>query len=528
VPKLSATGLPLGSKLRAIDSLQGEWIFSWKPSYTQGNGAPYEIAFVSYDDSLKTTRTAKITVKNVNRLPIASAGKDTSLTINDIISLKGVASDPDGPISKMEWDIGGNGNFARVSKPDTNIKAPASALAAFICVFKVTDSDGATAMDSVSFKVTADTPVVKVGADTTVDPGKEFHLKGTATDDGKIIEKSWSCNGSAVLSPSIDGSETVLKISEKDDSTYNCIYKVVDDDGMFSADTIKVKAKLNWTMATDSAAFRVRDGAATVVFKDRMWVIGGSSYDGERFSDIWSSADGKSWRLETDVAECLPRYGHKVLEFGGKLWLIGGSAPIGGSIFKSQSDVWSSFDGVSWTRVKDSAGFTPRQNHSAIVFDNKMWIMGGQDTRKAAITLGDSWYSVDGTNWVLGNATAFPPRVYHKSAVLNGKIWVVGGFQKSDILSSQDGATWKNEEIQKPFYPATHFFQVTIHAGQVWAWEDNQLWLSSDLSTWGESTTSAPFVGRLAPLVYHGKIWCFGGLTKGTKVVHSVWSNTPN
>lgn len=527
-PKLKATGLPQGSELRAIDSLQGEWIFSWKPSYTQGKSIPYEVAFVSSDDSLKTTKTIKIAVKNVNRPPTASAGKDSSITINDIISLRGMASDPDDPVTKMEWDIGGSGSFVRVSKADTNIKAPSSALPAFICVFKVTDGDGATAIDSVLFKVTAETPIAKVGADTTVDPGKEIRLKGTATDDGKLVEKSWSCNGSAALSPSIDGNEAVLKIGGKDDSLYTCIFKVVDDDGMSSADTIQVKAKLNWTMATDSAAFRGRDGAATVVFKDRMWVIGGSSFDGERFSDIWSSADGKSWRLETDVAECLPRYGHTVLEFGGKLWLVGGAAPIGSSIFKSQSDIWSSFDGVSWTRVKDSAGFTPRENHSAVVFDNKMWIMGGQDTRKVAKTLGDTWYSADGANWVLANATAFPPRVYHKSVVTSGKIWIVGGFQKSDILSSQDGTTWINQEIQKPFYPATHFFQVTVHAGQIWAWEDNQVWLTSDMSTWGESTASAPFVGRLAPLVYHGKLWCFGGLTKGTKVVHSVWSNTPN
>ena len=104
----------------------------------------------------------------------------------------------------------------------------------------------------------------------------------------------------------------------------------------------------------------------------------------------------------------------------------------------------------------------------------------------------------------------------------------MGGFEHSDILYSQDGITWTNYDIGQPFYPDAHFFQIAVHAGQVWAWEDNHVWMSPDLSIWGESTVSAPIVGRLAPLVYHGKLWCFGGKTQGSTVVHSVWYNTPN
>lgn len=527
-PRLQASNLPQGSALKALDSLKGKWAILWQPSYTQGRAAPYEITLTAADDSLPTTRTIKITVTNVNRLPTANAGKDSILTINDALPLKGTASDPDGPLAKIEWDIGGAGNFIRVSKPDTLIKAPAAAAPAFACILRATDADGAVALDTAYFKVTAQTPVVKVGADTLVDPGKPFHLKATASDDGLLITKTWSCSDGAALTPSTDGLEADLRLSAKDDSAYRCIFKAVDDDGMAAADTLQIKAKFTWTQATDSAAFKGRDGAATVVFKDRMWVIGGTSYDGSRFQDIWSSADGKAWRLETDMATCLPRYGHTVVEFNGRLWLIGGSAPIGGSIFKSQSDVWSSFDGVNWTRVKDSAGFNPRENHTAVVFNNKIWIMGGEDTRKVAKSLGDVWSSADGSTWTLANATAFSPRVYHKSVVFNGKIWVVGGFEHSDILSSEDGITWTNNAIAQPFYPDTHFFRIAVHAGQVWAWEENRVWLSPDLSTWTESTSSAPFVGHLAPLVYHGKLWCFGGQNRGLDVVHSVWYNSPN
>ncbi|MDQ2999958.1 MAG: hypothetical protein M3Y08_01665 [Fibrobacterota bacterium] len=104
-------------------------------------------------------------------------------------------------------------------------------------------------------------------------------------------------------------------------------------------------------------------------------------------------------------------------------------------------------------------------------------------------------------NWTKVTDPAGFPRGNHSAAVFKNKIWVVGAYEKSDILSSQDGITWTKHEIQKPFYPNAHFFQVTVHAGKGWSWEDNQVWLSSDLSTWGKSTASAPFVGRLAPTI---------------------------
>lgn len=528
VPRLRAIGTPEGGTFRSIDSTKGKWKFSWRPTYGQGRATPYEITFVSSDDSLETSKTVKIMVKNVNLLPSANAGKDTSLTINDLILLKGSGTDPDGSIIKWEWDIGGTGAFTRTSKSDTSIKAPSIAIAAFKCILRATDNDGVTAIDSVSIMVTDNPPVAKTGPDTLVDPGGEVRLRGTASDDGRLEEVGWVCDGSGKVSPSMSGLETLFKIRELDDTLYRCIFKVTDDDGMSDADTIQIRAKLNWTKVSDSAGFPGRYGASTVVFRDRMWIIGGRGTEGQHLMDVWSSADGKSWRMESDRAECLPRYGHTVLSHGGKLWVIGGSAPIGSSIYRSQSDIWSSFDGISWTRVRDSAGFTPRVNHAAVVFNNKMWIMGGEDTRGIAKSLGDVWYSEDGSNWLLGNATAFSPRVFNKAVVFNSRIWVVGGFEKSDILTSPDGLAWTSHEIKKPFYPPTHFFHVVVHAEKVWAWEDNQVWLTTDLSTWGESTVSAPFVGRLAPLVFNGRLWSFGERNNGSKVVHSVWANQPN
>ena len=43
----------------------------------------------------------------------------------------------------------------------------------------------------------------------------------------------------------------------------------------------------------------------------------------------------------------------------------------------SLSDVWYSTDGVSWTRATATPGWSERQAHTSVVFDGKMWVMGG-------------------------------------------------------------------------------------------------------------------------------------------------------
>ena len=43
------------------------------------------------------------------------------------------------------------------------------------------------------------------------------------------------------------------------------------------------------------------------------------------------------------------------------------------------NDVWYSSNGASWTQATSSAGWTGREGPTSVVFDNKMWVMGGYD-----------------------------------------------------------------------------------------------------------------------------------------------------
>jgi len=182
----------------------------------------------------------------------------------------------------------------------------------------------------------------------------------------------------------------------------------------------------SWNSATAGWSKRCSFGA--VVFDNKMWVMGG--YDGSYYNDVWSSSDGTSWNSAT--AGWSKRCSFGVVVFDNKMWVMGG---YDGS--DHLNDVWYSSDGASWIKVldndpSDTDRWSPRANFGVVVFDNKMWVMGGYD---GSNYLNDVWYSCDGKNW--SQVTTPPPfsaRSNHTSLVFDNKMWVMGGYDGSNYL----------------------------------------------------------------------------------------------
>ena len=80
--------------------------------------------------------------------------------------------------------------------------------------------------------------------------------------------------------------------------------------------------------------------------------------DADLRDDIWSSADGRTWRLETAHAGWSPRAYHQAVVHGGRIYVLGGGNYT--PAYHARNDVWSSTDGVNWTQVTASAGWSPR------------------------------------------------------------------------------------------------------------------------------------------------------------------------
>lgn len=181
---------------------------------------------------------------------------------------------------------------------------------------------------------------------------------------------------------------------------------------------------INWQKIA-KASFDVREGQKVVIFKDKLWLIGGVNYSLKKtFNDVWSSNDGVAWKKEVANAPWSSRWDHDVTVFKNHLYLAGGMNFNG----VGYGDVWTSTDGVKWQKITDLAPWKKRQGQALIVFKNFMWLIGGIDA-KTNEGGGDTWYTDNGIDW---QKTAidggWSGREDHEVNVFKDKIIITGGM----------------------------------------------------------------------------------------------------
>lgn len=264
---------------------------------------------------------------------------------------------------------------------------------------------------------------------------------------------------------------------------------------------------MDWTRATDSAQWQARGYHTSVVFDNKMWVIGG--FNSTRRNDVWYSEDGVTWTEATASAPWAGRMGHTSVVFDNKIWVIGG---FSGSF---RNDVWYSEDGVNWTQATAAAEWSARCYHTSVVFDNKIWVIGGYDGTER----NDVWFSTDGANWTLATDTAqWSARDSHTSIVFDGKIWVLGGtnVDMGDVWYSIDGINWTRANSQTWWSGSGHTSVVFDNKMWVIGGEgySHSIWYSSDGDTWHQTIDPAPWSARgyHTSVVFNNRIWVIGGI----------------
>jgi hypothetical protein len=195
---------------------------------------------------------------------------------------------------------------------------------------------------------------------------------------------------------------------------------------------------------TFNGAFGARTRARLLVFNDRLWLIGGNGAKPDQaaapLADVWSSADGITWREDTAHAPFGGRFDHGAVVFNDRMWVIGGTTDGG----TRTNDVWWSTNGVDWTEASHSAAFSARTGHTVSVMNGHLWLVAGDD----GALRDDVWSSDDGVAWTRATAAAgFTPRARHVAAFIGGKLCVTGGVVTTptivrDMWCSTDGASW--------------------------------------------------------------------------------------
>lgn len=143
-------------------------------------------------------------------------------------------------------------------------------------------------------------------------------------------------------------------------------------------------------------------------FRDALWIAGGRGCNSgsARPESVWRSDDGLHWELELSWRSVPfgPRACFPAIVFGDKMWMIGGSGNYQKEVF---SDVWCSGNGTDWKKAADSTALGWRHSHSGAVFNGRIWIIGGKapldptvpSYRTSHRFLNDVWSSANGTDW---------------------------------------------------------------------------------------------------------------------------------
>jgi hypothetical protein len=184
-------------------------------------------------------------------------------------------------------------------------------------------------------------------------------------------------------------------------------------------------------------------------------------------STVWRSVDGVTW-LRNNLPDGTPAEGpladltranenSRALILGASLFFL--QPDLGGDVFQSTDP-----NAATWTYIGEmaSSGYTPRCGEAAFALLGKMWVMGGGACDYSKL-YNDIWSSPDGVNWTrTATPVAWSARMWPCIALgPDGIVWLAGGYaptdwnntggtikvrygaNHSDVWYSRDAVTWK-------------------------------------------------------------------------------------
>ena len=230
-----------------------------------------------------------------------------------------------------------------------------------------------------------------------------------------------------------------------------------------------------------------RHTAGYVVYRDKMWIVGGDANQGYHQFDVWNSSDGKTWDFvnKGKPVPWGPRVLHYTLVHDDRIWVMGGQSMPGFTTAEEAfyRDIWTTTDGINWTEVKPEEPFWPQRGMIGgnVVFKGRMWILGGgtYDTPQTPQRkyFNDVWSSTDGVKWQSHTKSApWAPRQYHEVAVFDDRMWVLEGYgrgNRNDVWHSADGVNWY--ELPGTPWKPRHAASVFVHDNALWMVAGNNM-----------------------------------------------------
>src|SRR5215831_538271 len=141
-----------------------------------------------------------------------------------------------------------------------------------------------------------------------------------------------------------------------------------------------------WERVTDGAAYPQGYNYPVFVLNGQMLAIN----DGG-----WISKDGKTWTKTNLPASGLNSAYQKYVQHEGAVYALG-SIRGNYQAFSITPNILRTRDGQQWETIAERSDLPQRIFYSAIVFKNKIWMVGGYDGKNY---FNDVWNSEDALHW---------------------------------------------------------------------------------------------------------------------------------
>jgi hypothetical protein len=193
-----------------------------------------------------------------------------------------------------------------------------------------------------------------------------------------------------------------------------------------------------WTKSTLSNVIVNLAFLDYVLFKGSVYGIGYLKGNIEQFefkTEIYKTTDFKSWKTISKVSTLPKRFFYHPFVFDNKIWIVGGEDEN-----TKYSDIWNSEDGINWIKQKENLPFGKRSGSQVVILNNTLYLLDN-----------DVWGSKNGLDWQkVTNEIVEGEEIFGYSAqVFDNKIWLLGcnrnGHFSSQVLFSTDGKIWQSQ-----------------------------------------------------------------------------------
>lgn len=282
---------------------------------------------------------------------------------------------------------------------------------------------------------------------------------------------------------------------------------------------------LNFTLQSSTNDMGPFASQEMTLFKGKVWLVGGNNSFTPSWTSstqVWASHNGNDWKLITK-GQFPERRNHSLLVYKNKLWIIGGIDNANNIL----SDIWNSSDGVHWSQVTSLNPLRDIGQNNSVVFNDRLFVFRGNGAENQEV-----WSSSDGGNWRLETENAFPVRSHYKTVVFNGFIYVYGGWLRegpvftNEVWASRDGRYWYQKHPATDIFSPRIYHSATVYDNKVWviggeSWDASgnltfygDIWYSDNMKYWTKYDGKPPFYKGLhshGALSYKNELWIFGG-----------------